>query len=478
MPDVPSILLVDDNVELVDLLGQVLEEAGYRVQPFHRGRPALESIAKDPPALGVIDILLPDLLGYDLGKELGARGIPFVFITGVFKGGRHALDAARKHGCAGYFEKPFDTGKLLEAIAKLAPPPPAPEKALGLEVELDIDIDEKDPYSGPLELTGKIAVSGERISAVLTGSDFSLQPADPTTTWIRPPPTPPRLSPAASPPGPPPRPPPPAPPAVPAPLPAVPAPSPPNTPGPRAVVSERVSSDGRIRRGQLHDNLPSLIGAFWQVRGTGELGLQRGKVKKVLYFQEGRPVFALSNLAADRFGTFLCRVGKITEPDLRAAAGRAQAEGRRTGDLLIEMGLLKDAERMYYVAQQVKAIIYSAFAWEDGEYVLSFQDRAKHEPIQLGLHPAHLISRGIKKLYRTDRLQRLIALEDRLIPAADPMFHLADLELETWEAQLLSRITGERTVAELIALAGKPAHMVYAALAALLGLKVIEKREG
>ncbi len=466
MPDAPTILLVDDNVELVDLLGQVLEEAGYRVKSFHRGRPALESIAADPPDLGVIDLLLPDILGYEVGRELGARGIPFLFITGVFKGGRHALEAARKHGCAGYFEKPFDTDRLLEAIGRLAPPPRAPAKAAGLDVELDIDVEESDPFTGPMELTGKISVSGERISAVLTGNDFALKPADPTITWVRRPPAPPKLVPGTVP----------LAPATPGPSPtATPGPSPRQTPGPRP---ERVSADGRIRRGQLHDNLPQLIAAFWQARGTGELGLQRGKVKKVLYFQEGRPVFALSNLAADRFGTFLCRVGKIAEPQLREAASRAQAERRRTGAVLIELGLLKDAERMYYVAQQVKAIIYSAFAWEDGEYVLSFQDRARHEPIQLSLHPAHLISRGIKKLYSTERLQRLVALEDRPIPAADPIFQLAELELEAWEAQLLSRITGERTVAELVALAGKPTHMVYASLVAFLGLKVIEKREG
>jgi two-component system OmpR family response regulator len=468
MADVPSILLVDDNVELVALLAQLFEEAGYRVRSFHRGRPALESIAADPPALGVLDLLLPDILGYEIGKELGARSIPFVFITGVFKGSRHALEAVRKHGCAGYFEKPFDTDKLLEAVRRLAPPPRQSEKAVGLEVELDIDVDEPDPIDGPLELTGKIAVSGERVSAVLTGSDLALKPADPTSTWVRQAPPPPRLTPAvpaARPPG-----------ATPGPGftpgPAL-TPGPHPSPGPR-TVPERVSADGRIRRGQLRDNLPQLITAFWQARGAGELGLQRGKVKKVLYFHEGRPVFALSNLAADRFGTFLCRVGKIAEPQLREAASRAQAEHRRTGDVLIEMGLLKDAERMYYVAQQVKAIIYSCFAWEDGEYVLSFQDRARHEPIQLGVHPAHLISRGIKKLYRKERLERLIALEDRPVPAADPVFQLTELELEPWEAQLLSRITGERTVAELIALAGKPTHMVYATLAALLGVNVIE----
>lgn len=494
MPDVPTILLVDDNEELVDLLGQILEEAGYRVRSFHRGRPAVESIATDPPSAGIIDIFLPDILGYEVGKKLSARGIPFVFITGVFKGGRHAVEAARKHGCADYFEKPFDTGKLLDTVQRLVPPPAAPAKAPGLEVELDIDVEETDPFPAPLELTGRIAVSGERISAVLTGQDLALEPARSSTTWARPQPSP--AVPVPAPSSPLPRittsPPPyrpgsmPPPTLTPGPVPASPygtsahAPGVASSPLPPAGIrlspSEDVSPDGRTRRGQLRDNLPQLITAFWQTRGTGELGLQRGKVKKVLYFQEGRPVFALSNLAAERFGSFLCRVGKIQVEDLRVAATRAQAERRRTGDILIEMGLLKDAERMYFVAQQVKAIIYSSFAWEDGEYVLSFQDRAKHEPIQLGIHPAHLISRGIKKLYTAERLDRLVAPDDRPIPAADPMFHLAELEIETWEAQLLSKITGERTVAELITLAGKPAKQVQASLAALLGLRVIEKR--
>ena len=78
-------------------------------------------------------------------------------------------------------------------------------------------------------------------------------------------------------------------------------------------------------------------------------------------------MFALSNLLADRFGQFLVRVGKIKPEQLagRGAGGHSRRK-RRTGDVLVERGLLKDTERLYYVGQQVKAIIYSLFAWEDG----------------------------------------------------------------------------------------------------------------
>ncbi len=451
----PLILLADDNAELVDLLAQVMEEAGYRTVVCHRGKAALEALEGERPALAILDILLPDVMGYEIAKVAGQKDVPVIFCTGVFKGGRHALDAARKFDCKGYFEKPFEAGKLLDTVKKLVPPPPpAPRRPAvdaKLEIELEIDIDEGEyTPAQPMDMTGRISVSGDNINAVLSGSDFKLNAPTRATTFVRPKP-------------------------VPSPRPVTlerPADDEPAPPKP-----EEISSDGRTRKGELRDNLPQLITAFWQGQSTGELFLSRGKVRKVLVFEKGQPVFAQSNLAADRFGSFLVRIGKINEGQLKNAALAADAQKRRTGDVLIEMGLLKDAERMYYVAQQIKAIIYSVFAWEDGEYVVAFQDKARHEPIRLGIHPSHLIGRGIKKLYKPERLQRLLKLEDRLIPSPDPLFQLSELELEEWEAKLLTQVTGERNVAELLAMAGKPQHVVYATLASLLGLKVLEKRE-
>src|SRR5690606_27639551 len=97
--------------------------------------------------------------------------------------------------------------------------------------------------------------------------------------------------------------------------------------GPLPVVPR-----ARLERGALRDNLPQLITAFWQLQETGELWLQRGKVKKAIWFENGWPVFALSNLASDRFGTFLLRLGRIDAEQLREATSRAASEKRRTGD--------------------------------------------------------------------------------------------------------------------------------------------------
>jgi hypothetical protein len=230
------------------------------------------------------------------------------------------------------------------------------------------------------------------------------------------------------------------------------------------------------RRGELKDNLPSLINAFYQSQETGELGVHRGKVKKVVYFEKGQPVFALSNVVTDRFGQFLVRVNKINEAQLKQAAGTAATTKRRTGEVLVEMGVLKETERLYYVGQQVKSVIYSLFGWEDGIYELAFRRRAQDESIKLDIHPANLIMRGIKKLYKPERLRRLLAPEDRVLPSLQPAYTLSEIDLEKWEAELLPKVDGTRTVAEIVAIAGRPEHVVHGFLYGLVALSVLERR--
>ncbi|MET0404489.1 MAG: response regulator [Cystobacter sp.] len=445
----PRILVVDDNPELLSLLVQLLEDAGYEVSGVGRGSRAVESARQNPPAAAVLDLLLPDMMGYQVADVLRKQHpeLPLLFVTGVFKGGKHAVDARQKYAPAEYFEKPFDAARLLEAVHRLVPysrpesATPAPSTGSFDDVELDIDVDEEG-FQDPMELTGYIKVTGGEYSSEMRGANLTAAPLPPTpAAHARPPPPPP----------------PPPPVAPPAPRPATPLPG--------------------SRRGELRDNLPSLITAFYLSRETGELGVQRGKVKKVVYFERGTPVFALSNLLADRFGQFLVRVGKVKPEQLEDAAAVAAASQRRTGDVLVERGLLKDAERMYYVGQQVKAIIYSLFAWEDGTWVMSFKEKAAAESIKLDAHPANLIVRGVKKLYKPERLRAMLPPEVRLLPASAPAYPLEEVALERWEAELLPRIDGTRTVAELLALAPRPEPIVMGSLVAFMSLGLLERRD-
>jgi CheY-like chemotaxis protein len=436
----PKVLVVDDNQELLTLLTQLFERAGYEVVGAGRGKQALEVAKVHKPRLGVLDVLLPDMMGYQLAEGLRRDhpGLPLIFVTGVFKGGKHAVEARTKFG-AGYFEKPFEAAKLIEAANLLVPVPKplvAQEAAEDpFEVELDVDVEEDLPTEA-MELTGKIKVVGDgNLSAEIQGANLTATPLVKTgATVVRPPPPLPR---------------------------AVPPPPP---------------RDAKSHGGELRDNLPSLFSAFYQSKETGELGVQRGKAKKVIYFERGTPVFALSNLLSDRFGQFLVRTGKIKQEQLADASAVAAQSKRRTGDVLIERGLLKETERLYYVGQQVRAIIYSVFAWEDGNYVITFKEKASKESIKLDVHPANLIVRGIKKLYKPERLLRLVRPEVRLIPSLQPSFPLQEITLEKWEGELLPKVDGTRTNSDLLAVAGRPENVLWGFLCSMMALNVLEPR--
>src|SRR4051812_40980623 len=96
----PRILVVDDNPELLSLLTQLFDEVGYEVLGASKGKQALDVAKEKQPKLAILDILLPDMMGYHLADALRKEqpDLPLVFITGVFKGGKHALEARNKYG--------------------------------------------------------------------------------------------------------------------------------------------------------------------------------------------------------------------------------------------------------------------------------------------------------------------------------------------------------------------------------------------
>ncbi|MFO0585007.1 MAG: response regulator [Anaeromyxobacter sp.] len=454
------ILIVDDNQELLNLLARLMEAEGWVPVPVAKGRLAIDKIATDRPSVAIVDVLLPDMMGYEVGQALRQAGVPYVFMTGVFKGGRAASDARAQYGASGYFEKPFEAKKLVDALRVLMPAlTPAPgvdEEPARADFDVEVAVDNDEPVQG-IDLTGKVTVTEDgKISAVLSGDTVRVSPVP-----VRPEP---RAASAAQPPEPP-----------EVELELTPADEEP-TGTPTGTMPARASAPNVAAEGRLQDNLPELITAFYLAQQTGELTLQRNKVKKTIYFEKGRPCFAISNLVSDRFGPFLVRVGKISSAQLELCQAAADKTGRRTGDVLVEMGLLKDTEKLYYVAQQVKAIVYSTFGWETGEFRIHFADKAAQEAIKIDLHPANLITRGVKKLYKPERLFRLISPEDHLIPSQQPNYALYEVELDRWEAELLPKIDGTRTVAELIHLAGRPEHALYGFLVGMVALKILERR--
>lgn len=116
----PTIVLVDDDPLVCDLVSETLEAAGYLVLAVDDGAEAMDVIWNSQPALVILDCGLPGRPGMALLGDLRASAmfsdLPIVMLTG--RSSKWHEKSALKCGASCYVRKPFDPRELLVAVAK------------------------------------------------------------------------------------------------------------------------------------------------------------------------------------------------------------------------------------------------------------------------------------------------------------------------------------------------------------------------
>src|SRR5215467_7616722 len=77
------ILVVDDEPNIVDVITMALRFQGFTTESAHTGSDALAAVSSFRPHLIVLDVMLPDMEGFEVAKRLGAEraGVPIIFLT-------------------------------------------------------------------------------------------------------------------------------------------------------------------------------------------------------------------------------------------------------------------------------------------------------------------------------------------------------------------------------------------------------------
>ncbi len=111
-----TILVVDDEEAVVEFVGSLLEDAGYRILRAYDGRSAFEVAQSQHPDLVVTDIMMPIVSGLELCRQLRAtpetKDIPIILMTA----GRLSAEDCPN---ATLLAKPFDLATLERAVAGL-----------------------------------------------------------------------------------------------------------------------------------------------------------------------------------------------------------------------------------------------------------------------------------------------------------------------------------------------------------------------
>ena len=112
-----NILVVDDKPVNLRLLKAVLASSGYRILEARNGPDALEK-AKDQPDLILLDVMMPEMDGFETCRRLKDRektkGIPVIFLSALEdpKAKAFGIDT----GGVDYISKPFDAGELIARV--------------------------------------------------------------------------------------------------------------------------------------------------------------------------------------------------------------------------------------------------------------------------------------------------------------------------------------------------------------------------
>ena len=113
-----NILIVDDTPENLSVLRHMLTEQGYRVRPALNGELALNSIKKDPPDLILLDVLMPEMDGYEVCRILKSdeknSHIPIIFISAL--NDVEDIVKAFRTGGVDYITKPFREEEVLARV--------------------------------------------------------------------------------------------------------------------------------------------------------------------------------------------------------------------------------------------------------------------------------------------------------------------------------------------------------------------------
>jgi CheY-like chemotaxis protein len=120
-----TLLVVDDDRSLQEVLETALEMEGYRVLLASDAFEAIEKVKTESPKLILFDMFLPRMDGVEFAEELSRLGfrpeIPIVVVTGDERG----RQKANQIGAEGFLAKPFTIPDLLDQVARLTGGPPA-----------------------------------------------------------------------------------------------------------------------------------------------------------------------------------------------------------------------------------------------------------------------------------------------------------------------------------------------------------------
>lgn len=209
--------------------------------------------------------------------------------------------------------------------------------------------------------------------------------------------------------------------------------------------------DRYIYEGELAETpLPEMLATIHRYRVPGVLEAEVGDALKRVFIYDGDIIFATSTNRAESLGDMLLTAGRITHEQYRASSLRLlESPGKRHGQILVEMGLLTEAELRVAVLEQVQRIVWGLFGVPEGRVTFTLGEFRTDETYKLRIPTPRAVLHGCKTVPDARRLVARLGSKNTVFTRLPTPEHLKGLELEPQEEGLLELVDGRKTLYEL-----------------------------
>lgn len=213
---------------------------------------------------------------------------------------------------------------------------------------------------------------------------------------------------------------------------------------------------------------------------TGRLTLQKPGDRAELYFNTGKLVYATHFNQDERIGDILVRMGRVTREQCNIALEIQQTKqpDKPVGQIMVELGMLTQAEILKCVRLQIEEITYGLFGWQEGDFRFEPDTAPPRESVSIPLSIENLIMEGTRRIDEWARIRDRIPSLDVIVRFSDkPHEKAKGVNLTPDEWRVFARINGANSVRQISLQTGlgdfETARIIYGFLSA--GLVILTR---
>ncbi|HTA92656.1 MAG TPA: DUF4388 domain-containing protein [Polyangiaceae bacterium] len=459
------ILVVDDSPTIRKVVGSILEARAYQALLAGDGQEALEMLGTEKVDLVLLDFVMPRMNGYQFCRELRAdpelKNLPVVLMSA--KGDKIRGQFVQQTGAIDAITKPFDARGLIAVI----------EGALkkhgegrGRPVpEADTMPEDEDSGTESLRPSRTSFSEDPGLRKVQAAQEFGLALSRVVTPELaKIPELSPQITEAVG-------------------L-AVQRAITPDSMGAISTLLKSLNFGENTRDALAGDISVISIAEVLQLldlqRQSGVLSIFTRYSEITLYVKQGRLDFAASRgLRVEfRIGRYLVEDGTITRDELQTVLDNRAGSKRLLGELLIQLGMATEEQVRRALVRQTTELVYEVVRWNKGRFAFTVgAETLAASKAALGIETGGLVMEGFRRVDEWRLIEGSFDFDEVLYHDTVAIERLGeDANLTRQERAVLSAIDGERTIREIVDLAGGSSFELCKIMYQFLNSRLVRRR--